>query len=165
MIHLTWHHPGVVLEAKHVNSASSPSTTQKSITTSTTSSAPVTSGTSGLASDPCPAKNQTTIRASTGSLFSVLCSVDWPKGIKSADGRGKVQDLEYRTEYSLEDCIGACVDYNQDRTKDTCKGVTYSANLTASFDGGQGGNCFLKDRIGSYFATSDTTMCAGLVGG
>ncbi|PLB49842.1 hypothetical protein P170DRAFT_437307 [Aspergillus steynii IBT 23096] len=132
---------------------------------STTSSAPVTSGTSGIASNPCPAKNETTIRASTGSLFSVLCSVDWPKGVKSADGKGKVQDLDYRTEYSLEDCIGACIEYNQDRTEDICRGVTYSANLTAAFDGGQGGNCFLKDRIGSYFPSSDTTMCAGLVGG
>ncbi|KAI9035585.1 uncharacterized protein KD926_003245 [Aspergillus affinis] len=126
-----------------ISSASSPSTTQEKTTMSATSSAPATSGTSGLASDPCPAINQTTIRASTGSLFSVLCSVDWPNGVKSADGKGKVQDLDYRTEYSLEDCIGACVDYNRDRTKETCKGVTYSANLTAAFDGGQGGNFYL----------------------
>ncbi|KAH8430891.1 uncharacterized protein LDX57_008555 [Aspergillus melleus] len=75
-----------------ISSASSPSTTQESTTMSTTSSAPVTSGTTGIATDPCPAINQTTIRASTGSLFSVLCSVDWPKGVKSADGRGKVDD-------------------------------------------------------------------------
>lgn len=95
----------------------------------------------------------------------MLCSVDWPKGIKSADGKAKVKDLDYRTEYSLEDCIGACVKYNKGDTKNTCIAVTYSANLTGVFDGGQGGNCFLKDSIGSYFPSSDTTMCAGLVGG
>lgn len=76
-----------------------------------------------------------------------------------------MQDPEYRTEYLLEDCINAWVDYNRGRNKDTCKAVMYSANLTAAFHGGQGRNCFLKNRIGSDFLSSDTTMCAGLVGG
>lgn len=44
-----------------------------------------------------------------------------------------------------------------------CERIT--ANLTAALDGGQDGNCFLKNTIGRYYPTSNTSMAAGILGG
>ncbi|KAE8341907.1 hypothetical protein BDV24DRAFT_131592 [Aspergillus arachidicola] len=142
-------------------SATSTSGSQESITASTTASAPVTSGTSGLAANPCPGINQTIVTGSTGSAFTVLCGVDWPRGIQAMNGKGKVSDLGRSTVYSIQECIDRCLGSH----KDDCKGVTYSANLTSSFDGGQDGNCFFKDQAGIYFAGGDTIISAGIIGG
>ncbi|KAJ6063829.1 hypothetical protein N7499_012509 [Penicillium canescens] len=160
------------------NSILSPKTTASSVSTtssipdptttstvSETSSGPVTSGTSGIASNPCPGQNLTTITGSNGAIFTLLCAVDWPSGDGAANGKGKVGDLDWSTEYTLPSCISQCVDWNADSSKaGTCKGVVYSANLTAAYDGGQEGNCFLKDRVGKYFPNADTSMAAGLLG-
>ena len=100
------------------------------------------------------------LEASTRSSFAVLCSVDWPRGIASPDGKGEVDDISRTTVYTLQDCIDACVEYE----RGDCKAVTYEANLTASFGGGQGGNCFLKNRAGKYFPGRDTTIAAAIVG-
>ncbi|EIT73584.1 hypothetical protein AO1008_04770 [Aspergillus oryzae 100-8] len=129
-------------------SATSSSESGRSITASTTSSAPVTSGTSGIAANSCPGINQTIVTGSTGSAFTVLCGVDWPKGVRAINGKGK-------------ECIDSCLGSH----KDDCKGVTYSANLTSSFDGGQDGNCFFKDQAGIYFPGGDTIISAGVIGG
>ncbi|KAJ5192729.1 hypothetical protein N7449_008871 [Penicillium cf. viridicatum] len=148
--------------------SSTSATTSSSTTTtaSTTSSAPVTSGTIGVAANPCPGQNLTTETGSDGSVFTLLCAVDWPSGGKSGDGSGTVKDLSTTTEYTLKSCIAECVQWNEDTSNDPqCKGVVYSANLTASFDGGQGGNCFLKSNVGRYFPNSNTSMAAGLLGG
>ncbi|OJJ85887.1 uncharacterized protein ASPGLDRAFT_1290753 [Aspergillus glaucus CBS 516.65] len=131
-----------------MTSTSNPLTTQtptktsrSSTTPSTTSSALVTSGTTGMASNPCPSINGTTIQASTGSLFAVYCSVDWPKGDGAANGNGTVKDLQpYNFQYTLDDCITSCVNYNKDvgGGEKSCKAVTYAANLTAaSVQGGE----------------------------
>ncbi|KAE8330336.1 hypothetical protein BDV39DRAFT_31735 [Aspergillus sergii] len=142
-------------------SATSASESGRSITASTTSSAPVTSGTSGIAANPCPGINQTIVTGSTGSAFTVLCGVDWPKGVQAMNGKGKVSDIGRATVYSIQECIDSCLGSH----KDDCKGVTYSANLTSSFDGGQDGNCFFKDQAGIYFPGSDTIISAGIIGG
>ncbi|KAL4877844.1 hypothetical protein BJY04DRAFT_121273 [Aspergillus karnatakaensis] len=145
-------------------SASATATT--TTTTTTTSSAPATSGTSGVAENPCPGSNSTLVIASSGSSFIIQCNRDWPRGIEAADGSGKVFDLDVLTEYTLHDCIDRCVEYNdglEDSTDRQCKGVTYEANLTSSFGGGQGGNCFLKNKAGKAFDGSNTTMTAGIV--
>ncbi|OGM47200.1 hypothetical protein ABOM_003895 [Aspergillus bombycis] len=134
---------------------------ERSVTASTTSSAPVTSGTSGIAANPCPGINQTVVTGSTGSAFTVLCGVDWPRGIQAMNGKGKVSDIGRATVYSIQECINTCVGSH----KDDCKGVTYSANLTSSFDGGQDGNCFFKDQAGIYFPGGDTIISAGIIGG
>ncbi|KAJ5658769.1 uncharacterized protein N7484_002418 [Penicillium longicatenatum] len=151
------------------NSASSipqSSTTTASTTASTTSSAPVTSGTTGVAANPCPGRNLTTITGSDGSIFTLLCAVDWPKGVDSSSGNGTVSDLGFpSTEYSLKSCISQCVKWNEADSDEQCKGISYSANLTAAFDGGQEGNCFLKSSVGVYFPNSETGMSAGLLGG
>ncbi|KAB8223183.1 hypothetical protein BDV33DRAFT_200734 [Aspergillus novoparasiticus] len=142
-------------------SATSSSESGRSITASTTSSAPVTSGTSGIAANSCPGINQTIVTGSTGSAFTILCGVDWPKGVQAINGKGKVSDIGRATVYSIQECIDSCLGSH----KDDCKGVTYSANLTSSFDGGQDGNCFFKDQAGIYFPGGDTIISAGVIGG
>ena len=62
-------------------SSSSPSTIPLSTLSSTTLSAPVAAGTTGVPQNPCPEANQTTYTSSTGSLFTLFCSVDWHRGI------------------------------------------------------------------------------------
>ncbi|CRL18992.1 unnamed protein product [Penicillium camemberti] len=143
---------------------SSHSETSAVTSASKTSSAAVTSGTSGIASNPCPAQNLTTVTGSDGSIFTLLCAVDWPSGIKTAYGNGKVGDLTRFTEYTLKSCISQCVEWNTENDE-KCKGVIYSANLTASYDGGQEGNCFLKNSVGKYYPNSGTSMAAGILGG
>ncbi|KAJ5931343.1 hypothetical protein N7516_005832 [Penicillium verrucosum] len=147
-----------------VTSSISDAETSTATTASKTSSAAVTSGTSGIASNPCPAQNLTTITGSDESIFTLLCAVDWPSGIKTAYGNGRVGDLTRFTEYTLKSCVSQCVKWNTENGE-KCKGVTYSANLTASYDGGQEGNCFLKNSVGSYFPNSGTSMAAGILGG
>ncbi|RAL13155.1 uncharacterized protein BO97DRAFT_405034 [Aspergillus homomorphus CBS 101889] len=134
-------------------------------TASVTSSAPITSGTIGIAANPCPGQNLTTLTASDGSIFTLLCAVDWPKGDAGLYGNKTVGDLDFTTRYTLESCIADCVRWNRVIADTPCKGVVYSANLTASFDGGQDGNCFLKSEVGVYFPNSNTSMAAGLLAG
>ncbi|KAJ6178607.1 hypothetical protein N7519_009068 [Penicillium mononematosum] len=141
------------------------STSPSTDTASATSSGPVTSGTVGLAGNPCPRANETTERGSDGSLYTLLCGVDWPRGADAATGGGKVQDLSTETEYTLNACIRRCSEWNKDESnRQDCMGVVYSANLTAAFDGGQGGNCFLKSKVGNYFPNSNTSVAAGRLG-
>ncbi|RDW74552.1 uncharacterized protein DSM5745_07214 [Aspergillus mulundensis] len=154
-------------EASASPSPSTSTSMSTTLTASTTSSAPITSGTVGVAQNPCPGANSTLVTSSVGSNFIIQCNNDWPRGIEAADGSGDVSDLTRWTEYTLDDCIDRCVQYNSDLEphKTRCKGVTYEANLTSSFGGGQGGNCFLKDKAGKLFPGSDTTMTAGVVAG
>ncbi|EAW13222.1 uncharacterized protein ACLA_016680 [Aspergillus clavatus NRRL 1] len=105
----------------------------------------------------CPGINKTMIAGSTGALFTVLCGVDWPKGDPAMTGNGNVADLGRATVYSLQECINACL-----KSYENCKAVTYQANLTASFDGEQDGNCWFKDRAGKYFPGADTSVAAVL---
>lgn len=149
---------------RSITTTSSHLETSTVTTASKTSSAAVTSGTSGIASNPCPGQNLTTVTGTDGSIFTLLCAVDWPSGIKTAYGNGRVGDLTRFTEYTLESCISQCVEWNTENDE-KCKGVTYSANLTASYDGGQDGNCFLKNSVGRYYPNSGTSMAAGILGG
>ncbi|OQE83306.1 hypothetical protein PENNAL_c0033G04990 [Penicillium nalgiovense] len=140
------------------------STSPSTETASATSSGPVTSGTVGLAGNPCPRSNGTTEPAPGPSDYTLLCGVDWPRGADAASGGGKVQDLSIETEYTLKACLRRCTDWTKNKSnKQNCKGVVYSANLTASFEGGQGGNCFLKSTIGNYFPNSNTSVAAGIL--
>ncbi|KAJ5216207.1 uncharacterized protein N7498_002614 [Penicillium cinerascens] len=155
----------IISSALPITSSASGTTTIA--TASTTSSAPVTSGTTGLAANPCPGQNLTTIQGSDDSIFTLLCSVDWPNGENSAYGNETVTDLSIpTTAYTLKECIADCIDFNTAAPDESpCRAVVYAANLTASFDGGQGGNCFLKNTVGRYFPSSDTSMAAGILGG
>ncbi|KAJ5494943.1 hypothetical protein N7539_000059 [Penicillium diatomitis] len=135
-------------------------------TQSNPTATPVTSGTSGIADSPCPGKNLTTLAGSDGSLFTLLCAVDWPSGIQALSGKGTVHDLTRFTRYTLPSCIADCVDWNDDSSHTSkCKGIVYTANLTAAFGGGQDGNCFLKSAVGTYFPNSGLSMAAGIMGG
>lgn len=163
------------LRLSHSSSSILPSTMSRSTTTletsttklvSTISSAPVSSGTTGIASNPCPGRNLTTVTGSDGSVFTLLCAVDWPSGVDASSGHGTVYDLNRSTRYTLGSCIADCVDWNDDVANDSkCKGIVYTANLTAAFEGGQGGNCFLKSAVGVYFPNSYVSMAAGILGG
>lgn len=146
------------------------SSTSGTITTATaskTSSAPVTSGTKGIAANPYPGQNLTTIQRSDDSIFTLLCSVYWSNGEKSAHGDETVTDLSTpTTAYTLKECIADCINFNTAAPDESpCRGVVYTANLTAAFDGGQGGKCFLKNTISRYFPSSNTSMAAGILGG
>jgi hypothetical protein len=120
-----------------------------------------------MAKNPCPAANQTTITSPTGSLWVIYCGVDWPEGSSGANGNGIVHDLDIQTVYTLRSCIEKCVKHNADIeiAESPCAAVEYQANLTSAFGGRQGGNCFLKDRVGTYSPASFGGMAAGLVGG
>lgn len=75
-------------------------------------------------------------------------------------------DLARSTQYTLNSCIEYCVYYNKipGNNASACQGVTYQPNLTASFGGGQDGNCFLKNHIGKYYPTGNGGMSAGIIG-
>ncbi|KAE8381586.1 hypothetical protein BDV26DRAFT_255133 [Aspergillus bertholletiae] len=77
------------------------------------------------------------------------------------NGKEKVSDIGRASAYSIQECINSCLSSQGD----DCKGVTYEANLTSSFDGGQDGNCFFKDQAGKYFPGADTIISAGIIGG
>lgn len=70
-------------------------------------------------------------------------------------------DLTYTTVYTFEDCMQECLDYNDSKPKTRCTAVTYNSNLT-SIVGGQGGNCFLKDRKGVNMQGSAESACAAI---
>ncbi|KAN0087402.1 hypothetical protein V8E54_001090 [Elaphomyces granulatus] len=130
----------------------------------TTLSAPVTSGSTGMAQSPCPGANQTTY-SSSGPLFTLFCAVDWPRGDDFPDGTGTVVDLESSMQYTLNSCIESCVSYNKDFRSNAivCQGITYQPNLTANFLlGAREGNCFLKNHIGRYFPTNNGGVSAGI---
>lgn len=141
------------------------STSTESESPSSTSSAPVTSGTSGVAANSCTFDNPKTYNAKNGKQFRQYCFKDWPTGTVAADGDGRVQDIAFITVYTFEDCMESCIDYNGElEESDTkCAGVTYNANLTSSFDGGQDGNCFLKDKIGDSIEASAEVASAVLL--
>ncbi|KAJ5291911.1 hypothetical protein N7478_001162, partial [Penicillium angulare] len=134
-------------ESSTISSSSSASSHTSSVstttthTTSTTSSAPVTSGTTGIASSPCPGENLTTVTGSDGSIFTLLCAVDWPGGERASSGIGNVEDLTRITRYTLQSCISDFVAWNKDSSNDNskCEVVIYEANLTEAYGGGQDG--------------------------
>ncbi|KAK4250203.1 hypothetical protein C7999DRAFT_38716 [Corynascus novoguineensis] len=117
---------------------------------SSTSSAPVTSGTVGLAANSCTFSTPRTFTASDGTAFTQFCFTDWPNNGEAEDG-SEVSDLRRLTLYTFEDCMEACVSFNNNIEADEtpCKAVTYNSNLTSIIAvGKQGGNCFLKDKKG-----------------
>lgn len=154
------------------DSASQPSSPSSSPppppASSTTSSAParITSGTHGLAANSC---NTTTPRTGhvSGTTFTEFCYVDWPNGTASWNGDArKVVDLDRTVVYSFEDCMAACVDYNDQKPppKTRCWAVTYVSNLTDIIEvRGSVGNCFLKDRRGVDSQGSAESASAAIV--
>ncbi|KAF7629503.1 hypothetical protein AFLA_013217 [Aspergillus flavus NRRL3357] len=82
----------------------------------------------------------------------------------SAEGLevARVEGLEYNR---YAEGLQNQSNYRRSSNKWQGKGVTYSANLTSSFDGGQDGNCFFKDKAGIYFPGGDTIISAGVIGG
>lgn len=129
---------------------------------SKTSSAPVTSGTVGIASNTCTSKDPQTYRTDKGTTFVEFCFTDWPKGVRSPNSAAKVVDLDAIIVYTFESCMDKCEEYNVDLTESQtkCWAVTYNSNLTGSV-GGQGANCFLKDRRGTDVLAGGTTASAG----
>jgi hypothetical protein len=135
-----------------------------SSTSTSTSSAPVTKGTTGLAANSCTFSTPKTFYIdNTG--FVEYCFTDWPNGEESFDGKGNLTDLTYKTVYTFEACMQACLDYNNglDSGDTRCTAVTYNSNLTSIIAvGRQGGNCFLKDKRGINQQGSTESACAAL---
>lgn len=142
-------------------------TSPSSTSPSSTSSAPVTSGTVGLADNSCTFSTPRTYTSSSGTHFTQFCFTDWPSGGAAADGRGEVEDLRRLTLYTFEDCMDACVSYNEDLEEEEdateCLAVTYNSNLTSILAvGKQGGNCFLKNKRGEDHTGSAESACAAI---
>ena len=127
-----------------------PTSTESEEPTSTSSVGPVTSGSTGMADNSCVEDKPTTYHAPSGDQFRKYCFRDWPNGSEAMEGEGKVVDLSYMTVYTFEECMDACLEYNdlpEGAGEKKCAAVTYNSNLTSIVDE-QGGNCFLKDRPG-----------------
>lgn len=130
------------------SSVSTPAPSSSGSPTSTQDVAPVTSGTHGIAANSCKSKDPQTYRTGKGTTFVAYCFTDWPTGHRAFDGDGIVKDIGKATVYDFESCMEECEKFNDENGNETrCWAITYSANLTSSI-GGQGGNCFLKDRRG-----------------
>lgn len=133
---------------------------------SSTRSAPVTSGTVGLADNSCTSTAPRTYTADDGTHFTQFCFTDWPNGGAAADGRGDVEDLDRLTLYTFEDCMEACIEFNEDLDGDSgteCAAVSYNSNLTSIIAvGKQGGNCFLKNKRGEDHTGTAESACAAI---
>ena len=71
----------------------------------------------------------------TDQRFRIRCGIDVTDG----------PDLNAIKEYTIEDCIDACGNYNSESATigSSCEAVTFNANLTSNLPG-ENGNCFLK---------------------
>lgn len=130
-----------------------------------TTSAPVTSGTVGIAANSCNFTTPRTHTTDDGTHFTQFCFTDWPGGGSAHDGRGKVEDLRRLTKYTFEDCMDACISYNDDLEDGgtACMAVAYNSNLTSVIAvGKQGGNCFLKNKRGEDHTGSAESACAAI---
>lgn len=162
--------PGSPSPTATITSLTSKSQTKTSEFTSTqatsVSTAVVTSGTHGLASNSCNFTVPRTYHGSGDSTFTEYCFIDWPNGAEAADGSGPLLDLARSTVYTFEDCMEQCVKFNNKSlsTGFKCTAVTYNSNLTSSIEvGKQGGNCFLKNKKGVDQQASAESACAALV--
>lgn len=141
------------------------STSPSSESPTSTTSAPVTSGTVGLAANSCNFTTPRTHTTNDGTHFTQFCFTDWPNGGSAHDGQGKVDDLRRLTKYTFEDCMDACISYNDDVGDDgtSCMAVAYNSNLTSIIAvGKQGGNCFLKNKRGEDHTGSAESACAAI---
>ncbi|KAK2812557.1 hypothetical protein FQN50_001201 [Emmonsiellopsis sp. PD_5] len=136
-----------------------PTATVNPPVTRTSSSSFVTSGTTGLAQNLCPDANQTDVKASNGASFKLFCGVDWYKELDGLDG-GVVHDLEGTFQYTLQDCLDQCTEYNR-AAETKCKAVVYQANLTRAAGGGYK-SCYIKDRVGVYAPGDWTVVSASM---
>ena len=132
-----------------------------------TSSAAVTSGTTGIARFNC---DDTQFAISTdGNAYVQDCGVYYQtnQNMVAPDSTAWVRNLPIGangksmdpvTKYSFRDCIDHCDEYNSKRgTKDSaCYAVSYYANLTWAFSRWPG-NCFLKNGRGNGTSTGDGT--------
>lgn len=170
---------GVVVYTRHKSSTA----------TKTNTSAPVTSGTTGMAKVDCPGVDGTRIDTpSTWTIantsqtttfyghtsFQIHCSKNWPVGSDAANGNGTVHNYDgiwgNLLAYTLEECLQYCADYNNQSavvdissSGSNCVGVTYIANLTDAIPRLGNGNCFLKDRVGNWSSAKSWTAGATLL--
>lgn len=166
-----------------------PATTTQPTTTSSTSSAPVTSGTTGLAQIDCPGVDATridtpsswTVANRTTSItyygrtsFQIHCYKNWPANSDAANGNGTVHNYDgiwgSLIAYTLNQCLQYCADYNNQSANvdpnssgSNCVGVTYNANLSDAIPRLGNSNCFLKDRMGTWNSAKSWTAGAVLL--
>ncbi|KAK5958753.1 hypothetical protein OHC33_000596 [Knufia fluminis] len=150
----------------------------------------VTSGMTGMAEIKCPGINNTQITfdsngklvntsttTTASSNFQVRCAVHYPEGRDAENGDGTVKNVgsEYLIAYTLEQCLGYCVEYNNqtsraasvdpDENGSGCLAVSYNANLTDALQvENYGRNCWLKDRVGTSKQAKGYTESAVLLG-
>lgn len=118
-------------------------------TPTSTQTAPVTSGTTGMALVPCGSSTPTTSGTprstpvdvsnpylTIGATFNITCRRGIPSNSKSPVG-----DVKRYIRYNITSCMDECA-----REGPTCSGIIYGANLTAMLqDGVPGANCILKN--------------------
>lgn len=140
---------GVGVGVTQTNSGSA-SDSPSSTSTSPTTTAPVTSGTVGVASNSCDSDDRDPIDRD-GTRFIPYCFTDWPQGIDAAEGDETVRDVGSAMTYTFEECMDECVSHNDDLREDEarCEAISYLANLTFALgEKNLDANCYLKDRQG-----------------
>ncbi|PCD32189.1 hypothetical protein FGRA07_09441 [Fusarium graminearum] len=84
----------------------------------------------------------------TGYQFRWWCGVNAPLSEKAKEG-GTIFDYVAFFSYSIEDCMGACVNMNtiDDKTHTglRCRSVVFATNMSAVIETKQYGNCWLKN--------------------
>lgn len=121
-------------------------------TPSPTSTAFVTSCTTGTAANSCDAVKMESHLALDDTLFQPRCFTDFPGGEPAAgDEDAKFKDVGTALAYTFEDCMDECVRHNNDLGDDEikCRATSYIPDLSYAL-GEQGleGNCIFKDREG-----------------
>lgn len=130
-------------------------------TATSTSSTPASSGTTGIAANSCTSITPLTYKSPSGQSFLEFCFTDFPNGDNSYDGNGTVSDIGRTITYTFEDCMNACVTWNEGNSGLQCAAVTYNANLTSAV-AGTGGNCFFKNKRGVSI-TSEALVASAAV--
>lgn len=125
-------------------------TTTSPLPTSTTSAA-VTAGTTGLAQFSC--NNTASTESTAGTSYNQDCNVQYQVNHPSYyDQNINMKNLEHRTVYTFQSCLDECDRWNSASNTPACRAVTYYANITTPIKL-WGGNCFLKNDRGVGYRT------------
>ncbi|KAM0390688.1 hypothetical protein ACHAQC_007867 [Fusarium culmorum] len=98
----------------------------------------------------CPEKmnDATSYKSNKGYEFKWWCGVNAPQGDTAKEG-GVVFDYLAFIAYTIDDCMEACGNMNQKDDDNhngvRCRSIVFSKSMAAQLDGGENGNCWLKN--------------------
>lgn len=129
------------------NNAPTATTTVGSGGASATSSSVAYGPTTGVAKYSC--RNGTEIESTASVHYIQDCNaaylVGGPDMYDNSVTTANIANPPY-TRYTLDDCIDVCDTWNSNGLNaESCRAITYYANLTQAYENGWGGNCFIKN--------------------